>query len=263
MIDLHTHLLPDWDDGAKDWDDVTKMIEIANKDGIRKIGLAPHLYRLNRYESDIPDLKLKMAQFKLKTAGCPVLFYEGSEVFIHHEIIAGLRDHGLTVNGSDYFFIEFPSEYVLPAVKDLLFNIRRAGFIPIISHPERNAGFQDRPELLADLIKMGCLAQVTAKSLTGSFGPLVKKTAEVFVARNLVHLIASDAHDPERRPPVLSQAVEEARKIVGDKKAVAMVTSIPQAILDDQAIGDWGEPVLPAKEKKWTVRLPSFRRKKA
>ena len=263
MIDLHTHLLPDWDDGAKDWDDLAKMIEIAQADGVRKIGLAPHLYRLNKYDSDIPLLKLKLAQFKLKTAGCPVLFYEGTEVFIHHEIIPALRDHGLTVNGSNYFFIEFPSEYVLPGVKDFFFNIRRAGFIPIISHPERNAGFQDRPELLADLIKMGCLAQVTAKSLTGSFGPLVKKTAEMFVARNLVHLIASDAHDPVRRPPVLSKGVEEARKIVGDKKAVAMVTSIPQAILDNQAIGDWGEPVLPAKEKKWSVKLPSVRRKKA
>jgi protein-tyrosine phosphatase len=245
MIDLHTHLLPDWDDGAKTWDDLAKMIEIAQKDGIRKIGLAPHLYRLNKYDSDIPLLKLKMAQFKLKTAGGPVQFYEGTEVFIHHEIIPSLRDHGLTVNGSNYFFIEFPSEYVL-----------------IISHPERNAGFQDRPELLSDLIKMDCLAQVTAKSLTGSFGSLVKKTAEMFVAGNLVHLIASDAHDPVRRPPVLSKAVEEARKIVGDKKAMAMVTSIPQAILDNQAIGDWGEPVLHAKAKQWRIKLPSFLRKK-
>jgi protein-tyrosine phosphatase len=262
MIDLHTHLLPDWDDGAKTWDDLAKMIEIAQKDGIRKIGLAPHLYRLNKYDSDIPLLKLKMAQFKLKTAGGPVQFYEGTEVFIHHEIIPSLRDHGLTVNGSSYFFIEFPSEYVLPGVKDLFFNIRLAGFIPIISHPERNAGFQDRPELLSDLIKMDCLAQVTAKSLTGSFGSLVKKTAEMFVAANLVHLIASDAHDPVRRPPVLSKAVEEARKIVGDKKAMAMVTSIPQAILDNQPIGDWGEPVLPAKAKQWKIKLPSFLRKK-
>jgi protein-tyrosine phosphatase len=262
MIDLHTHLLPDWDDGAKSWEELAKMVEIARKDGIRKIGLAPHLYRLNKYDSDLPLLKLKMAQFKLKTAGWPVLFYEGIEIFIHHEIIPNLRDHGLTINGSNYFFIEFPSEYVLPGVKDLFFNIRLAGFIPIISHPERNAGFQDRPELLGDLIKMDCLAQVTAKSLTGSFGSQVKKTAEMFVASNLVHLIASDAHDPVRRPPVLSMAVEEARKIVGDKKATAMVTSIPQAILDNQAIGDWGEPVLPAKEKKWSIKLPSFLRKK-
>jgi protein-tyrosine phosphatase len=262
MIDLHTHLLPDWDDGARDWEELRKMIEIARKDGIQKIGLAPHLYRLNKYDNDIPLLKLKMSQFKAKTAGAPVLFYEGSEVFVHHEIIPSLAKHGLTINGSNYFFIEFPSEYVLPGVKDLFFKIRLAGFIPIISHPERNAAFQDKPELLCDLIKMDCLAQVTAKSLTGSFGSLVKKTAEIFVAYNLVHLIASDAHDPVRRPPVLSLAVEEARKIVGDAKATAMVTSIPQAILDNQGIGDWGEPALPGKEKKWSIKLPSFLRKK-
>ncbi len=261
MIDLHTHLLPDWDDGAKNWDDLTKMIEIARRDGIRKIGLAPHLYRLNKYESDIPLLKVKTAQFKVKTAGAPVVFFEGTEIFIHHEIIASLREHGLTINRSNYFFIEFPSEYILPGVKELFFNIRQAGFTPIISHPERNAAFQDKPELLADLIKMGCLAQVTAKSLTGGFGSQVKQTADFFTARNLVHLIASDAHDPQRRPPILSGAVEVARRISGEKKALAMVTTIPQAILDNQEIGDWGEPTPQAPKKKWSFKIPSILRK--
>ena len=256
MIDLHTHLLPDWDDGAKDWADLAKMIETARKDGIQKIALTPHLFRLSKYDSDISVLKTKMTEFRMRTAGGPVRFYEGTEVFIHHEIMAGLREHGLTLNNSNYFFIEFPSEYVLPGVKDLFFKIMLEGFIPIISHPERNAAFQDKPALLFDLIKMDCLAQVTAKSLTGDFGTTVKKTADMFVAHNLVHVIASDAHDPVRRPPVLSRAVEEARKIVGDEKATAMVTSIPQAILDNKGIGDWGEPINPVKDKKWTVKLP-------
>jgi len=258
MIDLHTHLLPDWDDGARDWDDLARMVEIARKDGIQKIALTPHLYRLSKYDNDIPLLKGKMTEFKLRMAGSPVRFFEGTELFIHHEIMASLRENGLTLNKSNYFFIEFPAEYVLPGVKEIIFKIMLEGFIPIISHPERNAGFQEKPELLYELIKMECLAQVTAKSLTGAFGTRVKKTAELFLSHGLAHIIASDAHDSKRRPPVLSGAVEEARKIIGDGKATAMVTSIPQAILDNKGIRDWGEPENPALKKKWTVKLPSF-----
>jgi protein-tyrosine phosphatase len=79
------------------------------------------------------------------------------------------------------------------------------------------------------------------------------------MANNLVHIIASDAHDAERRPPILSKAVEEAKKIVGIDKAIAMVTAIPQAILDDKPIPDYGEPINPIKQKKkWAIRLPKF-----
>ncbi len=255
MIDLHSHLLPDWDDGAKDWDEMLFMAEIAFKDGIKKIVLTPHIYRLCKHGDNLALLEQRIAQLKERAAGIPIDFYRGAEVFVHHEIVENIRKHNFTINNSDYFFIEFPSDYILSGVKDLFFNIMLKQFIPIISHPERNAVFMERPELLYELVKMGSLAQVTAKSVSGEFGSETKKAAHLFMKHNLVHFIASDAHDSGRRPPRLSLGVDEAGKVVGEEKAAAMVTEIPQAILDNQSIPDWGEPESPAK-KKWTIRIP-------
>ncbi|MGB8952077.1 MAG: CpsB/CapC family capsule biosynthesis tyrosine phosphatase [Candidatus Aminicenantales bacterium] len=258
MIDLHTHLLPDWDDGAKDWAETQKMSEIAHTDGIQKIVITPHIFRMSKHNDNLDILQERKAELHKKKAELPVEFYEGAEVFLHHDILSNLRKHHLTINHSNYFFIEFPSDYVLPGVKDLFFNIMLEGYIPIISHPERNAVFQERPDLIYELIKMDCLAQVTAKSIIGEFGTEVRKTAHYFLTHNFVHLIASDAHDARNRPPLLSQAVEEAGKIVGNEKAMAMVTSIPQAILDNRDISDWDEPISPHPKRKWSIKLPRF-----
>lgn len=256
MIDLHTHLLPDWDDGAEDWEEMWRMYSVAHADGIKKIVLTPHIFRLSKYDDDLRVLKERMIQFKKRVKGIPIEFYRGAEVHVHHEIVNSIKKHNLSINSTSYVFIEFPSDYILHGVNDLFFNIMLAGFSPIISHPERNSVFAEKPDLLFRLIEKGSLSQVTAMSITGDFGSATKKTAELFMKNNLVHFIASDAHDSEKRPPKLSRAVEEASKVVGEEKAMAMVTSIPQAILDNEDIPDYGEPVNPVKRKKWTIRVP-------
>lgn len=259
MIDLHTHILPDWDDGAKDWNEMYRMCNIACKDGIKKIVLTPHIYRLGKYGDDFGVLEERMRQFGERVAKIPLKFHWGAEVFVHPEIVENIKKYNFTINGSNYLYIEFPSDYVLPGAKDLIFNIMGAGFIPIISHPERNIVFRERPELLYELVKTDSLAQVTAMSITGEFGPETKKAAHVFLKHNLVHLIASDAHDAERRPPKLSRGVEEAKKIVGEDKALAMVTEIPQSILDNKSIPYYGDPINPVKKKKWVMRVPGIK----
>ena len=256
MIDLHTHLLPDWDDGAKDWDEMFRMCEIAYEDGIRKIVLTPHIHRLSKHNDDLNVLEERMTQFQERMKKNPIKFYRGAEVFLHPEMVESIEENSFSINSSNYFFIEFPSGYIPPGMRDLFFNIMLVGFIPIISHPERNSVFSERPELLHELIEGGSLAQVTAMSLTGGYGSWIRKTAHLFLRNNLVHLIASDAHDSKRRPPKLSSAVEEAGKIVGDEKAMAMATSIPQAILDNKDVPDYGEPINPVKKRRWAVRLP-------
>jgi len=245
VIDLHTHLLPYWDDGAEDWEEMLKMAEIARDDGVGKIVLTPHMYRLNKYGDDMGVLERKMDQFRDWVKDFPIEFYKGAEVYIHHEIVENIKRNDLAVNGSSYVFVEFPAENVMSGVKDLFYRIMLAGYIPIISHPERNLVFGERPEILYELVEMGSLAQVTTKSLTGEFGRQTKKASRLFLENNLVHLIASDAHDADKRPPVLSKGVRAAAKVVGEEKAVAMVTEIPQAILDNKCIPDWGDPIRP------------------
>jgi protein-tyrosine phosphatase len=252
MIDLHTHLLPDWDDGAKDWEETAGMVRAAQNDGIAKIGLTPHLYRLTKHGDDLVLLEQRFAAFKYWAGRSPIEFFCGAEVYINEQIVENIRMNKLTVNNSSYVFVEFPVDTIMEGVRDLFYRIMLAGYIPIISHPERNIVFARKPGLLFDLISMGALAQVTAKSILGEFGSEARQSAEVFLKHNLVHLIASDAHDSENRPPLLRRAVEKTMKIVGEKKALAMVNEIPQAILDNQVMPENGDPVDPQK-KKWGI----------
>jgi protein-tyrosine phosphatase len=260
MIDLHSHILPGWDDGAKTWEEAARMCELAKEDGIQKITLTPHVFRYNKTNDELNTLSAKLIEFETRAADWGLDFYRGAEVFIHDEIVRDVWEKNLTINRSNYMFVEFPREYILSTVKDLLFKLMLQSVFPIISHPERNLVFSARPELLAELIQMGCLGQVTAKSLLGEFGRKIQKTAELFIRHNLVHVIASDAHDVDRRPPKLRQAVIAAADIVGWEKAEAMVSGIPQAILDNAPIPDYGDPENPVKTpRKLSIRIPRLR----
>jgi protein-tyrosine phosphatase len=256
VIDLHTHILWDWDDGPDDRSQALEMCRVAEKDGVKAIALTPHVFRLSRYGDNLDILRQRMAEFAGGMDGVPIDFHWGAEVFVHPEVVASVEKYGFTLDNTSYVFLEFPSDSVPPGTGNMVYSLMAKGFVPIISHPERNRGFMERPELLYDLISTGCVAQVTAMSLTGEFGRETRSAAGLFLEHSLVHIIASDAHSSLLRPPVLSGAVEAARKIVGEAKAIAMVTEIPQAILENKVLPDWGEPENPMRRKTWTQRLP-------
>jgi protein-tyrosine phosphatase len=255
VIDLHTHLLWDWDDGPDDRAQALEMCRVAEKDGVTAIALTPHVFRLSRYGDDLDVLRRRMVEFAKGMIEVPIDFHWGAEVYVHAEVVSSIEKYGFTIDDTNYVFLEFPSDAVPPGTANLAYSLMAKGFVPIISHPERNRGFVERPELLYELVSMGCAAQVTAMSLTGEFGRETRSAAGLFLEHNLVHIIASDAHSSILRPPLLSGAVESARKIVGEAKALAMVTEIPRAILENRALPDWGEPENPLRHKTWTQRL--------
>ena len=143
------------------------------------------------------------------------------------------RKEILTVNDNGkYLMIEFAFQGIPYQAEEVLFQLIAAGIVPIITHPERNLEIGQRPQRYLRMIQMGCLGQVTAMSLTGGFGPAVKKVAGKLLTKRLLHIIASDAHSIDRRPPILSAAVGVAEKMVGKEEAYKMVTDYPQAVLD-------------------------------
>jgi len=251
MIDLHCHLLPDWDDGPDNWEEVDKMIAIAAEDGVAAICVTPHFLRMSRYNNDPSVFRDRFEKFfERYKEEKRVSFYRGAEVFIHPDIITNIREENLSLNGSEYVFVELPTDQVPAGTKDLFFRMMVDGLTPVISHPERNTVFGSQPELLYDLVCRGCLAQVTAMSLTGEFGSVVYKRAELFLKNNLVQFIATDAHDSQKRKPVLSKAVKVAADLTGREKAQAMVDDIPLAILNNEVIPDWGSPLRPDTSRK-------------
>jgi len=257
MIDLHTHFLWDWDDGPDDLYQARAMCRVAEKDGTKTICLTPHIFRMTRHDNDLGVLSRRMTEFDevMREAGIGIEFHWGAEVFVHAEIVRAIEKYRFTIDQTSYVFLEFASEGVPVGAASMLAQLLSKGFVPIISHPERNRGFAARPELLFEFVSMGCAAQVTAASLTGELGKEARTTAGLFLVNNLVHIIASDAHGAIGRPPGLSRAVEAAAKIVGESKAKAMVTEVPRAILDNKALPDWGEPENPLQRKTWTQRL--------
>jgi protein-tyrosine phosphatase len=265
MIDLHTHLLWDWDDGPDDRAQSLGMCRMAERDGIKAICLTPHIFRANRYGDDLEILRQRMVTFKdeMLGAGVGLELHWGAEVFVHAEVVRAIEKYRFTIDQTSYVFLEFAADGVPVGAVNMLAQLMGKGFVPIISHPERNRGFAARPELLFEFVSMGCAAQVTASSLTGELGKDVRTTAGLFLVNNLVHFIASDAHRAVGRPPGLSRAVEAASKIVGEAKARAMVTEIPRAILDNKALPDWGEPENPLRRKTWTQRLLGMPRRPA
>jgi protein-tyrosine phosphatase len=237
MIDIHCHILPGLDDGARDMEEAVAMCRLAQADGIRTMVATPHcrngIYR-NNEQTILPALA--GLEENLKKAGVDLELQAGADIHIHPETVLFLRNNKRLLLGGRYFLLELPAQSIPPYTLDFIFKALLAGFIPIITHPERNTVIQNHWKNLEEWVAAGALVQVTAMSLTGSFGRPVKESVYQMVRRGLVHLIATDAHSLKRRPPILSEAVEILAGILGSEKAQAMVKDTPQKVLK-------GEPV--------------------
>ena len=242
MIDLHTHVLPGLDDGAQSLEEALAMVRVALADGVSCLVATPHDTGFAPY--DIGKVKAVTAQLQkaIGIYGLSLCVVVGSELYAVPDLAQRLRaGECLTLGGSQYPLLEFPLMDLPLCTEQLLFELRVAGFRPIIAHPARNEVFRRDPNRLCELIEKGALAQLTASALTGHFGKSVQEAAYVFLEHNLVHFLASDAHDPEHRPPRLSEGVARAAEIIGGEKAKAMVTTRPQAVLADERL-DIGSP---------------------
>jgi len=238
MIDLHCHILPGMDDGPETLAEAIAMCRAADDDGVNTIVAAPH-YKPGTYEFTSAGIleAVGILSGELKKQGLDIRILPGAEVTVSPEMHASLMPGGhLTINRSRYFLAEF-SPLSVPARWDaFLLSFLDAGMTPIIAHPERNAWFIHHPEALAAAVRSGILVQVTAMSITGGFGPETRDFSVYLLRQNLVHAIASDGHSADLRPPQLADAVALAADVVGRERAEALVTAIPQAIIDSQPI---------------------------
>jgi protein-tyrosine phosphatase len=245
MIDLHGHFLPGVDDGAESIEVSLTMLRHAQADGIEAVVATPHACGSTSKVKDLEILRRAYDEWRLamESSDLTIRTLSGAEVYFTSELLPILRDHRdlLTINQSSYLLLEFPADYVYAHSKEFLFNILTDGFIPIISHPERNAEIQRSPGILRDFVKAGALCQVNAGSLRGDFGDTARQSAYELLKGNLVHVIASDSHDMERRKPELS-FVPALLHGVDAEKIDLYLRGIPEAIIADQAVPDIGEP---------------------
>ena len=264
MIDLHSHILHGLDDGPETMDESIQMCWMSYRDGVSIIVATPHTlngsYQNNRSTilAKVEELNALIKKFGVQSSELGVEypksedFYHcqsaicnlqsaielkilpGADVHFSNEILHQLDQGEVTTvgDGKKFLILEFPFHTIPFGAEDVLFQLMARRITPIISHPERNLEITRRPKRYYEMIRMGCFGQVTAMSLTGGFGAKIKGFAEKLLKKRLVHLIASDAHNVNERPPGLTHAVREAEKIVGKEEARKMVTEYPKAILE-------------------------------
>lgn len=254
MIDIHVHILPSLDDGSQTIDESVAMANAAVSDEVECLVATPHggLWgvELSRkiVEASAEDLRQV-----LRERGIELRLLSGIEVYVDPTVLDQIqKGTAFTLNGSRYILVELPMDFYPNFTEQVLFQLQVNGYVPVLAHPERCRAFQRDLGGLRRLIERGMISQVTAGSIVGDFGRAVQQTAEMMLEHNLAHIIASDAHSPDKRPPVLSKAVERAARIVGHDQALAMVTAVPEAIINNQA-PHLLEP-LPVKQKKgWAL----------
>ncbi len=231
MIDIHCHLLPAVDDGAKSWDVTLEMCRIAEQDGVTHIVATPHA----NYEYPY-DRALHLDRLEELRARAPKLSFSlGCDFHLSYENIQDAMKHPerYVIGNTRYLLVEL-SDYSAFNVSQTLDDLQTAGLAPILTHPERNAVILGNPELLNKYAEVGCLFQITANSLTGFWGKAKQHLCEEMLRRNMVHFIASDAHGVTNRPPGLSSARDAAAKIVGAEAADKLVNANPEAVLSNQ-----------------------------
>jgi protein-tyrosine phosphatase len=230
VVDIHTHILPDADDGARSWEIAKQMCCMAADDGITEIVATPHAneefaFDRAKHQRSLEQLQNEVeGQVKL-TLGCD--FH-----FSFENIQAALKDRSpFTIAGTDYLLVELSDYAVSGAVTEAIRKLREAGIKLIITHPERNPILKRTPESILRLRDEGCLIQVTASAFTGFWGEPIQKVAEWLLKKDAIHVIASDAHDLKNRPPVLSAARQKVVELAGEILAKRLTDDNPAAIV--------------------------------
>lgn len=238
FVDIHCHLLPAIDDGPRDWDEALAMAQLAASQGTRTIVATPHqlgAFAHNRGER-IRALAAELQQ-RIEAAGIPLRVLPGGEVRVESELIDRLAvDDALTLGDlGRHVLLELPHDVYLP-IEPLVAELACRGIVAVLAHPERNQGLLHHPELVAQLVDAGCLLQLTAGSLCGSFGSDCQDLAEELLGDGLVHVVASDGHGSRSRRPLLDRAYDRIASLTTEQTAVELCCRNPARIAAGESV---------------------------
>jgi protein-tyrosine phosphatase len=230
MIDIHSHILPGLDDGARTLDEAMAMVRMAADSGTTDIVATPHANDQFHYAVEIVEQKIS----DLLEASHHVLrIHRGCDFHLSTRNILDALRHAekYTIAGKRYLLVEPPDLMAPSSIGGILARLRSAGVTPILTHPERNSLLQERISQIESFVDSGCLIQVTALSILGGFDKDAQRASEQLLQRGLVHFIASDAHDTRYRPPLLAEARRVIAERFGEEIADTLFVKNPGAVL--------------------------------
>lgn len=237
MIDIHNHILINADDGPKSEEEALTLLLQAENAGITDIIMTPHHYS-GDFEN--PGEKVMEMLSKLnkaaKRSNVHINLYPGQEIRINpnllYELLSG---KSITLNDSRYVLMEFSYLEIADYADQLIFDLQMNGFVPVIAHPERFASLINNLEELYKLVDKGVLIQITAGSVTGLFGNNLKALTLKMIRQNIVHVVASDAHDAVKRPFMLLEAYKVIETELGTSY-VDYLKDNAKAILNNEEV---------------------------
>ncbi|MBI3934990.1 MAG: exopolysaccharide biosynthesis protein [Acidobacteria bacterium] len=250
MVDIHCHILPGLDDGAVEKSVAQEMAAMAVSDGITHIVATPHSNY--RYQFDPAVNRSKRDALQQEIGESPTLLL-GCDFHLSYENLEAVRvDPGrFTINGKQYLLVEFADMNIPPNMDQVFFDLFGQGLVPIITHPERNPLLLENPEKIRKWIELGCLVQVTAGSFLGRFGKRAHHCAYQLLRHQMVHFIASDAHNASSRPPLLAEARKAIAADQGEQVAAALSEANPRATVAGQPLPWLPEPQPLSPPRRW------------
>ncbi|MGQ9778249.1 MAG: tyrosine-protein phosphatase [Bacillota bacterium] len=238
MIDIHAHILPGFDDGAKNIAEAVEMAYQAQEDGITAVVATPHILEPGRDHREEILAAVEKMRVVFAERGLRLALFPGAEIHIDPslpELVAAGKV--MTINDAGrYLLLELPLGEMPGYTEEVTFGLLTLGVTPIIAHPERNRDLARDVWLLRRLVEQGCLVQLSTGSIRGRFGREAERAAKLFLREGLVHFLGTDAHGADRRRPRMAEAAAKAAEVCGEEQAEALVEANPRAVLEGTPI---------------------------
>ena len=243
MIDLHTHILPNIDDGARSVEETLHLIQEAQNVGFEAIIATSH-YMEGYYETNEPEREMCIHAIyqKLQQENIHLKLYLGNEVYLSDNIIQLLEEgRASTINDTSYILFEMPLNVEPLNLYNVIYEMMQYKLIPILAHPERYTFVQQDPELIYDLIEKGVLMQANYASIIGYYGPKAQIIVKKLLQNNMIHFLGSDVHRQNTIYPKIPQIITKIKEIIGEEKVKELTTINPKKVLQNKRI-DREEP---------------------
>ncbi len=236
MIDTHLHILPGVDDGPETIEESLALARALVHEGIHSAIVTPHYNdEYPRFPAAEIRARVQAVQQELDRSKIPLRLFAGHEALIKPGLLEDIQTGRIaTLNGSRYLLLELWNTTWLPETERVIFELRAAGIVPVLAHPERYQAIQKAPERLTTLLSQGVLTQITASSLTGMQGNTTRRCAETLLKKGLVSCMASDAHGIHKRPPGVSRGLQRAKELLSDARVQQLIEICPAAILHNE-----------------------------
>ena len=238
MIDIHSHILPNIDDGSRSIEETFNLIKEAKNVGFDAIVSTSH-YMEGYYETNVPEREVWVNAIyeNLQAKNIDVNLYLGNEIYMTENIIKLLEERkASTINDTSYVLFELPLNIEPMNLYDVIYEMQQYKLVPILAHPERYTFVQKEPELVYDLVEKGLLMQANYGSIIGQYGKKAEMIVRKFFEGNLIHLLGSDVHRQNTIYPKIPQALSEINALIGEKKLEELTTINPSLVLQNKRI---------------------------